>query len=71
MPKTRYVSTNLTPAAYAAVRRIGLEQSIALGKRVTMSDVVTALAKLAESHSDEFEALFHNPNGEATHRDQH
>jgi hypothetical protein len=57
MPKTRYVSTNLTPVAYAAVRQLALRQSMESGKRVTMSAVVTALTELANKHEDEFNAL--------------
>jgi len=69
MTKPRYTSTNLTPDAYAVVRRLTLEQSIAVGKRVTMSDVVLALGMLESAHTAEFSKLIRKTK--ETPDDQH
>jgi len=69
MTKPRYTSTNLTPDAYAVVRRLTLEQSIAVGKRITMSDVVIALGALESAHSAEFSKLI--KKSKETPDDQH
>ena len=56
MPRS-YSSVNLTPAALDRLRRVTLTASAELGRRVPMSDVVTALTQLAEWHADELAAI--------------
>lgn len=53
MPDTpRYVSANLTPEAARALRDLTAAMTVANGKRVTTSDVVTALAELGNEQQD-------------------
>lgn len=46
----RYVSANLTPDAAARLRALTATMTIERGKRVTTSELVIALANLAEKH---------------------
>lgn len=66
MTQSRYVSTNLTPNAYAAVRRLGLELSVSADRRVTMSETVAALVELAQLHRDELTDLITRPKQEGS-----
>jgi hypothetical protein len=56
-----YSSVNLTPEALDRLRRVTLTASAELGRRVPMSDTVTALTRLAERHGDELAALLRDP----------
>lgn len=54
MPDTpRYVSANLTPDAARALRDLTAAMTVANGRRVTTSDLVTALAELGNDQQDE------------------
>lgn len=54
MPDTpRYVSANLTPEAARALRDLTATMTMANGRRVTTSDLVTALAELGSEQQDE------------------
>jgi hypothetical protein len=51
-----YASLKITPNAKDALQRVTLNMSASLGRRLTMSDVLTALAALADRHTDELRA---------------
>ncbi|MFF4506257.1 hypothetical protein [Streptomyces sp. NPDC001401] len=51
--KTPFVSVNLTEAARDELRRVTLELTTPAGRRVSMSDVLTATLHVAMEHRDE------------------
>jgi hypothetical protein len=60
-----YSSVNLTPASLDRLRRTTLTVSAALGRRVTTSDVVTALCALGDRHADELARVLADEGSDA------
>ena len=56
MPRP-YSSVNLTAPSLDRLRRVTLTVSATVGRRVSTSDVVTALAELGARHPDELVQL--------------
>jgi DNA-binding IclR family transcriptional regulator len=58
-----YSSVNLTPAALDRLRRVVFVVQAAVGRRVPLSEAVTALAVLADRHPDELAEIVKSPEG--------
>jgi DNA-binding IclR family transcriptional regulator len=58
-----YSSVNLTPEALDRLRRVTFVVQAAIGRRVPLSDAVTALAVLADRHPEELVEIVRNPEG--------
>lgn len=57
MPSSRYVSVNLLPNVAGDLRTLTASQTVALGRRVTVSEVVAGLITLSGDHAAELANL--------------
>jgi hypothetical protein len=58
---TRYISANLTPDAANELRSLTASMTISEGRRVTTSDLITALIKLGRANHAELAAHLQPP----------
>lgn len=59
---TRYISANLTPDAANELRSLTASMTINEGRRVTTSDLITALIKLGRANPAELAAHLQPPD---------
>ena len=64
MPRP-YSSVNLTPASLDRLRRVTFAVQASVGRRVPISEVVTALSVLADRHSEELTEIVMAPTDES------
>jgi hypothetical protein len=62
----RFVAVNLTPEAREQLRALSFRLTGSAGRRVSLSDAVTAAVKLTERHPEEVIALLVESNGGTT-----
>lgn len=57
MATTKFVAVNVTPAARDLLRRMAVDVSSAVGRRVSMSDALRVIDAVAKAHPDEIREL--------------